>query len=374
MKNFLLVFLFLSYSIVGYTEDNQSLQEIENIITDNETEESEIDLRAIDKFKYYDRFTFPVKKVPIKKIVPPIEGNIFYAVLKKDAIIYNLKTNKGKIIWRKIYAKVKEKQAGGRRIFILDKHNKIEFYTDASNIIPLEKELILSPNPTQYFTYKPYTRKVTNDDSIILESYLSLPLEISSNGKMADIFNSTNQTTNVDPVYVEGLGIGLEYKLFHKWKYPFNFGITTKFQYGHLVQYEVENNNYKATAQLEWDSLSFGPIIQYWAKRGSFYEINFHLSFQQSFFHYVFNKENRNLFSMFNSRDDNILELSTQNIELAFNNLFTTRYGKFFCGVMANRSFTSVKRTILKKFQTSVFDNSIFGFGIMFGYNFETIL
>ncbi len=374
MKNFLLILLLLSYSIIGYTENNQSLQEIENIITDRETEKIKIELRTINKLKYYDRFTFPIKKAAIKQIYPPTSGKIFYAVLKKDAIIYNLKTKKGKIIWRKIYAKVKEREIGGRRIFILNKQNKIEFYTDASNIIPLEKELLLSPNPTQYFTYKPYTRKVTNDDSITLESYLSLPLEISSNGKISDIFNSTNQIADIDSIYVEGLGIGIEYKLFHKWKYPFNFGIATKFQYGHLVQYEIKNNNYKATAQLEWDSLSFGPILQYWVKKGSFYEINFHLSFQQSFFHYVFNKEHRNLFSMFNSRDDNILELSSQNIELAFNNLFTTQYGKFFCGVMANRSFTSVKRTILKNFQTSVFDNSIFGFGIMFGYNFETIL
>lgn len=312
----------------------------------------EIDFKSIDELKVHEKYFVPTIKIENEKrsgFKWPTE--IYRAVLRDRAIVYDLRTNEGRVVYRKAFVFAQEETAGGETIFIYDKTKQKRYKTHSINVVSIEEDLNLQTIPSVYREYGPPMQYHSKDVRLSLDNYINFHGEYMRDQYLADLFTSllppgTELQSNTFYAY----GRRLEYKTFYVWDFPVQFGINLNYQEG----------NWLGEAQgLIWRSAFFGPVAQYTWYRSETVLLNMHLSFQQSFF-----------FKASSSSEDFSFSYSTNALEVNFNSIWPTSYGRIVVGVSFRQAHASLKETSVELRRNSA-RGTMDSASLLLGYNFD---
>ncbi|MEK6626591.1 MAG: hypothetical protein AABY86_16610 [Bdellovibrionota bacterium] len=312
----------------------------------------DIDFTSIDELKKHEKYFVPTIKIENEKrggFRWPTE--IYRAVLRDHAIVYDLHTKKGSIVYRKAFVFAQEETAGGETIYIYDKTKQKRYKTNSINVISIEEDLNLQSIPSVYKEYAPPTQYHSKDTRLSLDNYLNFHGEYMRDQYLADLFTSllpagTTLSSNTFYAY----GKRLEYKSFYVWDFPIQFGINLNYQEG----------NWLGDAEgLIWRSAFFGPVAQYTFYQNETVRWNVHVSFQQSFF-----------FKATSSSQNFAFTYSTNAMEVNLNSIWSTSYGRIVIGAGLRQANASLEKTTVELRRDSergTMDSASF----LLGYNFD---
>jgi len=312
----------------------------------------EIDFASIDELKKHEKYFVPTIKIEYEKRVGfkwPTE--IYRAVLRDRAIVYDLNTNESSVVYRKAFVFAQEETAGGETIFIYDKTKQKRYKTNSINVVSIEEDLNLQANPSVYKEYAPPTQYHSKDTRLALDNYINFHGEYMRDQYLADLFTSllpAGQTLKSDTFYAYGRR--LEFKTFYVWDFPIQFGINLNYQEGSWLG-DAEG--------LIWRSAFFGPVAQYTFYRSSVMNLNLHVSFQQSFF-----------FRASSQTQNFSFDYSTNALEVNLNSIWPTEYGRIVVGASFRQTNASLKETTVE-LRREPERGTMDSVSLLLGYNFD---
>ena len=118
----------------------------------------DIDFTSIDELKKHEKYFVPTIKIENEKrggFRRPTE--IYRAVLRDHAIVYDLHTREGSNVYRKVPSSLPKKKQQGETIYIYDKTKQKRYKTNSINVISIEEDLNLQSIPSVYKEYAPPT-------------------------------------------------------------------------------------------------------------------------------------------------------------------------------------------------------------------------
>lgn len=323
------------------------------IYTNNELDElKSIDFTSIDELENYNPHYLIKKEIIENEKIIPNYTKPYRALLREGSIIYSTKTKKQINVFRNIYVLAHEEISGGEKIWIYDNKKQKAYFTSSKNVISIEKDLNISESPSTYIEYEKTEGFQSEDDYIILDSYLNLHYEYMTDQYLDDLFSSLIPPGRVLILDTfEALATRFEYKLFYKWDLPVEFGLNFNYQEGRWTG---------VATGLVWRSFFFGPVAQFlfWKKPKS--EWSLQMSYQKSL---IF--EARSLTENFS------FNYSTNALEVNLNYINKMKFGNLVLGGTYRRARASIGKSNVELNRSSE-RGLMQSWSLLIGFNFET--
>jgi hypothetical protein len=264
------------YSVISNNSYAQDFLEIENAPTSTiqVQEEGTIfddDLEVIDnltKFKKSNDLVFKTAPQAERYKRPEKwKPKAFKAYLKRNSVIYKIDNDKQVFrVKRQLFILAEEKVYGGQYAFIYNNKGKLVYRTLTRNLVDVTKDLNLNPNLPSHEDFAAQSQLLTTNKSLRIENSFYIKLDTLSLDYYNDLFDTEG---------LVGTAERYEYRVFPKWDFAIDFGLTLSKEIG--ISFDSDNN------QLFWSSYHFGPAIKHVISENDTRKWEIYLSFQKSF-------------------------------------------------------------------------------------------
>lgn len=270
------IILILSLSVSSFAY-SQTSSEVDDFLDqelaadlDQELKELEtLDYDVLDNLKTNDDKRFnksfrPPKKIGKRKFWEPIP---FQALLKKDAIILDIKADKYLRVPNKIFVVAKILRIGSKYSYLKVK-DEWKYKTVTQNLTSVDNMVTLHPQEDPTIIYEAPSRFNSTDKTFPLEVGLTLGFDSYSADYYAEIFRGTNKTA---------LGNHFDLKSYYNSGLDFDMGVNLSYNYGSWSDEDI--------GKASWTAFYIGPTIRYpfWEETDSFWAV--HLSVLKSLYH-----------------------------------------------------------------------------------------
>lgn len=325
------------------------LDDIDNFLGDDHYNFNQVD-ELETKIKMNNKSHIPLarKVAPNKSELKP---DVFFAILKKDSIIYSVGTQDLSPIRasKQVIVRAKEIYYGGTYSHLYDKKYKILYKTKSHNLISIDEDVKLHPKFDPNITYKHETHYLSNDHIFKFQNEINLAFEN---------HNITPLATNHGLESTMATANSAEYKIYPKTKLPFDMGIGLTLQSGNFVnesEYKEDDHLFDA----KWSALYLGLSLKY--NIYNYNEIGFNIE----------TGIKRSLFYNLKYEKGNI-EYNNSQWLLGAEADYKTVFGKVALGFLVinqNFSVSSTKNLIID--QENISNRSSTGVSIYIGHRFE---
>ena len=229
------------------------------------------DLEIIDDLSKFRKYTEPVykRRPEFQRYKRPkfLKPKPFKAYLKKDAVIVKIDDEeKAYRVKRQLFVMAEERYVGSHFSYIHDSKGTLKFKTLTINLVDISGDLQLTPNLPSHEEFDPPTQIKTTNKYQVYENAFIYKLDTVNLGYYNDLFQTEGLT---------GSAKRFEYRIFPKWDFMIDFGLSISYENG-VSEDEFGN-------QLLWDSVYFGPSLQYTLSENNKRRWEIYAGFQKSF-------------------------------------------------------------------------------------------
>ena len=263
----------------------------------------------------------------------------FQAMLRKETIVYDVKTKKNLKIPRQIYVWVAEQGEEGLSV-IYDKKKEQKYLVNTKELLPLKPDTDLMPEDYNSVNYtRPFD--INNKNTLPLETSVNLYWEWLHGDFFADLYDVEVDENTLNSSNLSG-------KIFPLWEMPMKIGMGISYKNSTWISQEADISN---------AGLFIGPVIAIPVSKYKDIMIDSHLVYQKSI--------------VMKSVLGNIEhDLSSNIFRLELQGTVPLSEGFFIMGLSCQYIRTSVKKSNIPLFLDSP-RNTIKGIGIFAGYGFE---
>jgi hypothetical protein len=244
----------LAISSIINAQDFLDIENAPSTITDTEEEEGTIfddDLEIIDDLTIFRKKNEPTYKSSPKtsRFKRPSRWmpTPFTAYLQKNSIITRIDDESVSYrVKKQVLVKAEEVIFGGQYSRIYDSKGNLKFRTLTKSLVDITTDVNLNPNLPSHEEFEPPTQLHTTNKSQLFENSFYWKVDTLNLGYYNDMFNTSD---------LVGTAERFEYRIFPKWKFPIDFGITFSSELG--ISVDEDGNS------LTWTSYYFGPAIKY---------------------------------------------------------------------------------------------------------------
>jgi len=299
-------------------------------------------LKADPDFTAVDKLIPSKKELKLlakeKEKIPPPEGapEHFYLYLKKGTRLKDLKFHSTKTIHRDLQVKAVREYPTAPFFKIMDKNGKKRFEVRAQDVKYLNETIDLDPRPKTFDVQTKTPKNRTYDEKENFEHSLSL------NGETLE--PSYFNVLTGDTATVDASSFKIDYKLYHLWDFPLNFGLILSFEDGSWEDFK-------------WSSMYFGLGLKVPWNIASWISLEGQITWQSTLF--------------FSFKGPTTYDLSNNFVALSGEVVFKTVYGTYFLSALYKKIYWSVIDQPIDV-PAEKRDSSAVGFG--FGVKFKSII
>lgn len=298
------------------------------------------ELKADPSFKTLDNL-IPPKKIykelaKQEKEIPEGEPQNFNIYLKKGTRIKDLKFHYAKTVYRDIHVLAVREYPSAPFFKILDRKGKPRFEVSAKDVKYINETIDLSPTPKKFEVQTKGPQNEAYDEKGNFEHVLALNIE----NWDSSYFNNLTKNGNT----ADARAIKVDYKFYHLWDFPLNFGL--------LISYE--NGNWDP--DWKWNSFYFGMGMKIPWNIASWIVLEGQINWQTSLF--------------FSLEGANSYKLSNNYVGLSGELTLKTGFGNYFLGVQYKKIYWSAQNQPIEV-SGERSDSSAVGFNL--GVKFNSI-
>jgi len=301
----------------------------------------EEELKSDPNFEAVDKLIPPPKKYKElkkqEKEKPQGAPAEFHIYLKKGTRVKDLKYNYTKTVYRDIHVKAVREYPSAPFFKILDRDGKPRFDARAEDVKYINETIDLSPRPKRFEVQTKGPENQAYDEKANFQHVLGLNLETWE----SIYFNELAKNGNTE----DANSFKVDYKLYHQWDFPVNFGL--------LISYE----NGTWDPGWAWNSFYFGMGIKVPWYMASWITLEGQINWQTSLF-----------FSF--KGDTGSYKLNNNYVELGAELTFNTGFGSYFVGTHYKKLYWSASDQTIET-SPERRDSSAVGFNV--GLKFKSI-
>lgn len=237
----------------------------------------------------------------------------FFASLRKDSRVIDLKTDKIFYNSRKLYVNAREVYYGGKWSYLISKSGEIKYKTFTTSLTSVESVINLRSKEDATKVYPPKTSNHSSDKTFPINSHFLYRSDTSNLSYVGQNLGYSDGNANSST---------LSFKMYYESFLPIDFGIVFDYQFGVLNLEDAEES--------AWNALYIGPTMRYtFIDRGSF-AMNTQLAVKKSL-----------LFNVSNNGEN--IQFSTLLWQIGLEAIYKTDVGNFSIGYDSSFIRSSVK-------------------------------